>query len=213
MQLEGEAYVSYVTVYWGKPRQEPALRLWSRGHGKMLLTDWLKLTLDTSWLPFQEYSLQHQSSKKKMPHRFTTANPMAHLPFSQLRDPSLCQVDIKPVSTGFLSLFCHGFPEHELYVEFYRVWENHCLFSLGYYCYGEIPWPTARWGGKGLCKSLRFQFLGWRDGSAVKSTDWLFWRSQVQFKSQQPHGGSQPSIMKSDALFWSVWRQLQCTYI
>jgi hypothetical protein len=25
-----------------------------------------------------------------------------------------------------------------------------------------------------------------------------------EFKSQQPHGGSQPSLMKSDALFWSV---------
>jgi hypothetical protein len=25
-----------------------------------------------------------------------------------------------------------------------------------------------------------------------------------EFKSQQSHGGSQPSIMKSDALFWSV---------
>jgi hypothetical protein len=25
-----------------------------------------------------------------------------------------------------------------------------------------------------------------------------------EFKSQQPHGGSQPSIMRSDALFWSV---------
>jgi hypothetical protein len=24
------------------------------------------------------------------------------------------------------------------------------------------------------------------------------------FKSQQPHGGSQPSIMRSDALFWVV---------
>jgi hypothetical protein len=34
-----------------------------------------------------------------------------------------------------------------------------------------------------------------------------------KFKSQQPHGGSQPSVTKSDALFWSVWRQLQCTYI
>jgi hypothetical protein len=34
-----------------------------------------------------------------------------------------------------------------------------------------------------------------------------------EFKSQQPHGGSQPSLIKSDALFWSVWRQLQCTYI
>jgi hypothetical protein len=34
-----------------------------------------------------------------------------------------------------------------------------------------------------------------------------------EFKSQQPHGGSQPSVTKSDALFWCVWRQLQCTYI
>jgi hypothetical protein len=25
-----------------------------------------------------------------------------------------------------------------------------------------------------------------------------------EFESQQPHGGSQPSIMRSDALFWSV---------
>jgi hypothetical protein len=34
-----------------------------------------------------------------------------------------------------------------------------------------------------------------------------------EFKSQQPHGGSQPSVTKSDSLFWSVWRQRQCTYI
>jgi hypothetical protein len=34
-----------------------------------------------------------------------------------------------------------------------------------------------------------------------------------EFKSQQPHGGSQPSVTRSDALFWSVWRQRQCTYI
>jgi hypothetical protein len=25
-----------------------------------------------------------------------------------------------------------------------------------------------------------------------------------EFKSQQPHGGSQPSITRSDSLFWSV---------
>jgi hypothetical protein len=25
-----------------------------------------------------------------------------------------------------------------------------------------------------------------------------------EFKSQQPHGGSQPSIMRSDTFFWSV---------
>jgi len=34
-----------------------------------------------------------------------------------------------------------------------------------------------------------------------------------EFNSQQPHGGSQPSVMESDALFWCVWRQLQCTQI
>jgi hypothetical protein len=39
----------------------------------------------------------------------------------------------------------------------------------------------------------------WRDGSAVKSTD-CFSRGP-EFKSQQPHGGSQPSVMRSDALF------------
>jgi hypothetical protein len=25
-----------------------------------------------------------------------------------------------------------------------------------------------------------------------------------EFKSQQPHGGSQPSVMRSDALFWYI---------
>ena len=42
----------------------------------------------------------------------------------------------------------------------------------------------------------------WRDGSAVRSTD-----SSVrgpEFNTQQPHGGSQPSVMGSDAVFWGV---------
>jgi hypothetical protein len=43
---------------------------------------------------------------------------------------------------------------------------------------------------------------GWRDGSAVKSTDWS--SEDPELKSQQPHGGSQPSVMRSDALFWWV---------
>ena len=34
-----------------------------------------------------------------------------------------------------------------------------------------------------------------------------------EFKSQQPHGGSQPSVTRSDSLFWSVSGQLQCIYI
>jgi hypothetical protein len=37
--------------------------------------------------------------------------------------------------------------------------------------------------------------LGWRDGSAVKSTDCS--SGGPKFKSQQPHGGSQPSIMRN----------------
>jgi hypothetical protein len=41
-----------------------------------------------------------------------------------------------------------------------------------------------------------------REGSVVKSTDCSSGGSE--FNSQQPHGGSQPSVMVSDALFWCV---------
>ena len=40
------------------------------------------------------------------------------------------------------------------------------------------------------------------DGSVVRSTDCS--SEGPEFKSQQPHGGSQPSVMRSDALFWRV---------
>jgi hypothetical protein len=43
---------------------------------------------------------------------------------------------------------------------------------------------------------------GWRDGSVVKSTDYSF--RGPESNSQQPRGGSQPSVMGSDALFWCV---------
>ena len=43
---------------------------------------------------------------------------------------------------------------------------------------------------------------GWRDSSAVKKTDCS--PEDPEFKSQQPHGGSQPSAIESDALFWCV---------
>jgi hypothetical protein len=45
-------------------------------------------------------------------------------------------------------------------------------------------------------------FGGWRDGSAVKSTDCS--SRGPEFNPQQPHGGSQPSLMGSGALFWCV---------
>jgi hypothetical protein len=43
---------------------------------------------------------------------------------------------------------------------------------------------------------------GWRDGSAVKSADCS--SEGHEFKYQQPHDGSQPSVIRSDALFWGV---------
>jgi hypothetical protein len=44
--------------------------------------------------------------------------------------------------------------------------------------------------------------LGWQDGSVVKGANCSI--EGPEFKSQQPHGGSQPSLTKSDALFWSI---------
>jgi len=51
--------------------------------------------------------------------------------------------------------------------------------------------------------SIKYIYIwGWRDGSVVRSTDCS--SRGPEFKSQQPHGGSQPSVMGSDALFWCV---------
>jgi hypothetical protein len=58
---------------------------------------------------------------------------------------------------------------------------------------------------------LSIKLWGWWDGSMVRSTDWT--SEGPEFKSQKPHGGSQPSVMRSDAFFWCVWRQLQCSKI
>ena len=41
---------------------------------------------------------------------------------------------------------------------------------------------------------------GRRDGSAVKSID--SYSRGPEFNSQQPQGGSQPSVMRLGALFW-----------
>jgi hypothetical protein len=50
--------------------------------------------------------------------------------------------------------------------------------------------------------NYRKYFLGWRDDSEVKSTDCS--SRGPEFNSQQSHGGSQPSILGSNALFWCV---------
>jgi hypothetical protein len=57
-----------------------------------------------------------------------------------------------------------------------------------------------------FCKRCLFRSKdlkqGWRDGSAIKRTDCS--SAGPKFNSQQPHGGSQPFVMRSDALLWSV---------
>jgi hypothetical protein len=58
----------------------------------------------------------------------------------------------------------------------------------------KVSFPGAEW-------NFKFEMtLGWRESSAVKSTDCS--SRGPEFKSQQPHGGSQPPVMRSDALFW-----------
>jgi hypothetical protein len=53
-----------------------------------------------------------------------------------------------------------------------------------------------------LKKKKENRTMSWRDGSAVKSTDCS--SRGPEFNPQQPHGGSQPSVMGSDALFLCV---------
>jgi hypothetical protein len=46
---------------------------------------------------------------------------------------------------------------------------------------------------------LKVYIMGWRDGSEVENTGCS--SKGPEFNSQQPCGGSQPSVMGSDALF------------
>ena len=81
--------------------------------------------------------------------------------------------------------------------------------SLRPACSTEQVLRQPRWLHREFFKNKVLR--GWRDGSAVKNTDCS--SRDPEFNSQQPHGGSQPSVMRSDSLFWCVWRELQCTYI
>jgi hypothetical protein len=71
----------------------------------------------------------------------------------------------------------------------------------------DIPCPMQQ-KGAGSTPShkqeemLKWCLKGWRDGSAVKSTDCS--SRGPEFNSQQPHDGSQPPEIGSNALFWCV---------
>jgi len=60
--------------------------------------------------------------------------------------------------------------------------------------------PSSEKKKKKKKKKKRTLAVGWRDGSVVKSTDCS--PRGPEFNSQQPHGGSQPSVVRFGALFW-----------
>ena len=78
------------------------------------------------------------------------------------------------------------------------------------------PWIVSLKGSKkrsGLC-----MWYIWINNLLLGLERWLSKSTDCssrshEFNSQQPHGGSQPSVTGSDALFWCVRRQLQCTHI
>jgi hypothetical protein len=50
---------------------------------------------------------------------------------------------------------------------------------------------------EGFYTKIRLHNRGWRDGSVGKNTDYS--SEGPEFKSQQPHGSSQPTVMRSGA--------------
>ena len=84
------------------------------------------------------------------------------------------------------------------------------LFPVGWFALSFIKKKASNGSmvvphGTPLIPALKRQRQGgWWDGSVIKSTDCS--SKGLEFNSQQPHGGSQPSVRKSDGLFWSVWR-------
>jgi hypothetical protein len=60
------------------------------------------------------------------------------------------------------------------------------------------PGLPVVWDSALIVGALRSAFRGWW----VRAPDCS--SKGPEFKSQQPHGGSQPSVMRSDALFWCV---------
>jgi hypothetical protein len=115
---------------------------------------------------------------------------------------------------------CPSFPSFFFFLIFYLpfilIKKNFflfCFFETVFLCIPGLKFTEIHasalqvLGIKGACHHypaliLKIRFWGWRDGSAVKSTDCS--SEGLEFNYQQPHGGSQPSVMGSNALFWCV---------
>ena len=91
-----------------------------------------------------------------------------------------------------------------------RVCFRHEVLDFYFYFFKDFFfffWQVSRIGMQDVkfivnkTLNLKIATKGWRYAS-VKSTDCS--SRGPEFNSQQPHGGSQPSVMGSDALFWCV---------
>jgi hypothetical protein len=70
--------------------------------------------------------------------------------------------------------------------------------SIPFLTQGLIAFGTQQLSGQGCKRSPRAgEMAQW-----VRAPDCS--SEGPKFKSQQPHGGSQPSVMRSDSLFWRV---------
>jgi hypothetical protein len=88
--------------------------------------------------------------------------------------------------------------------------KSRCVLLLSYTCnLHSIQSCTCTYSILLLLKKKK-NIQGWRDGSVVKSADCS--SRGPEFNSQQSHGGSQPSVMGSDVLFWCAWKQLKGTH-
>jgi hypothetical protein len=62
-------------------------------------------------------------------------------------------------------------------------------------------------GGIESCEEILWYIREW-SSPAGEMAQWVrapdCFSEGLEFKSQQPHGGSQQSVMRSDSLFWSV---------
>jgi len=61
-----------------------------------------------------------------------------------------------------------------------------------------MQWTSSHMIGRETSekKKKKVRPEGWRDGSLIKSTN--FSSRGLEFNSQHPHGGSQPSVMGSE---------------
>jgi hypothetical protein len=112
-----------------------------------------------------------------------------------------------PCSIFLLFLWGRAWNQGWLYLQKFFIGQD-CFSYPGFFCFVLFFYIKL---SIVLSKSVKNCVGSWRDDSVVKSTDCSY--KGLEFNSQQTHGSSQPSAMKFDALFLSVWRQPQCTDI